>query len=188
MEKKSTKFKVYLFAFFIPLFIVVALMTAISWVWNINITEKAIEWGEQLPVISSIVETDGDSDRPESDASNDLLEEEVNADKDAQKQLEQALIEKEDEITQLQDEIVKLNQQLEEEKEAEDETTDDIKSVAKVYEEMSAKDAAAIIAELGNENALVIINNMKLDAQAAILSEMDPVQAAELTNLRTSSQ
>jgi flagellar motility protein MotE (MotC chaperone) len=59
-----------------------------------------------------------------------------------------------------------------------------IADMAKMYESMNAKQAANILSELDNDGLIVdILKGMKDDKAAAILEQMEPARAAELTKI-----
>ena len=55
----------------------------------------------------------------------------------------------------------------------------------KTYETMSAKKAAPIITQLNDKEAMTILANIKSDTLAAIMEQMNAVDAAKYTSLLT---
>lgn len=76
-----------------------------------------------------------------------------------------------------QSEIEELKKLLDTMPETKDETVD-ISQVAKIYENMSAKDAANIISKLDIADRITIIKNIKKSIAAEILAEMNPEQSS----------
>jgi flagellar motility protein MotE (MotC chaperone) len=58
-----------------------------------------------------------------------------------------------------------------------------VEQVAKLYPEMSARNAAQIMEQLREPLAVELLQKLPTDARASILGKMDPKKAARLTEL-----
>jgi flagellar motility protein MotE (MotC chaperone) len=86
---------------------------------------------------------------------------------------------KEKEVSDLKNDIALLKKQVEDAETANTDTKNN--ELKKLYEAMSAKDAAAVLTEMKDEDVLHILSLLQPDAQAGILSKLDPKRAAGLT-------
>lgn len=177
-EEKSPGFFQKLFAWvIIPLLFVVAILLVIAQFTNTNVFEKA---SEVLPFDKKDASP---SNTKEIDEEILLLKAEIK-EKDAeieklQRELDDAIAEKENQIAIQKD----LRRKIEELESGKLETRKDLKEIVKTYENMSAKAVAPIIAELGDEQALEILSNMKPDKLSQVLAKMEPKDAARYTEL-----
>ncbi|SEN58888.1 Flagellar motility protein MotE, a chaperone for MotC folding [Amphibacillus marinus] len=88
------------------------------------------------------------------------------------------------EIDRLTQDIVRLNNQIDNLRDEAEEGSDvqeSVLSLAKTYTEMSAVNAAAILANVSDSLAISILREIKESERGAILSAMDPELAARYT-------
>ena len=179
-EKKPGFFQKLFFWFLIPVVFTVAVVLIIAQFTNTNVFQLADSVKDKIPFISS----------------EEVIEDTaVNAEKVVSVQAE--IQEKEAEITQLQTEIEsatasneellleqeRLLNEIEQLKRAQEETQLEFKEILKTYETMSAKKAAAILAEMTESEALRIMSSMKSNTLMAIFEKMEPTDAARYTEL-----
>jgi flagellar motility protein MotE (MotC chaperone) len=62
-------------------------------------------------------------------------------------------------------------------------STEEVEALVSAYERMKGRDAAAIFNALDEEIMLAVASNMRTQALAAVLAEMDPEKARKLTVL-----
>ncbi|AEE96055.1 MotE family protein [Mahella australiensis] len=90
---------------------------------------------------------------------------------------EKAVDDKENQLAQKEQELVVKEAELNSKQMA-------IADMAKMYESMDAKQAAAILSEVDNDGLVIdILKRMKEDKAAAILEQMESKKAAELTKI-----
>lgn len=127
--------------------------------------------------------------------------EQTKKDAESIKKLEAKIAEQEETIANLQTEIDnkdKINKNITVEREKLQKELDALKSeqtqtqtafddIVKTYETMSAKNAAAIISEMGQSEGLKILASVKPAKLASILEKMEPAVASKYTELLSSN-
>lgn len=180
-KKKTNPILWILFAIVIPLMVVSVIAVFVLSLVGVDVTGWMKEKGSNIPVVSSLVTTDEE--------------------KDLQRQLEQAneTIESQaEEIEALNQEIEHLEgiiedleldmERIENRNESEESLLEDsdltdeeeMKRVASSFRKMDPEDAAQIIQNLDQTNAIAILSNLSGDVRGDILAEMEPRQAAEI--------
>ncbi|MGM0940111.1 MAG: MotE family protein [Bacillota bacterium] len=174
----------FLFAIVIPIIITIALATVVLSIAGIDVTGWLKDKGNNIPVVSSFVETDKEKQLKREDESVKAMM----SDKDAEiEQLKVDLTDKEATVEQLEQEIMKLenNQANENEEQSDDEqvkkevTT--VKTIANSFKDMDPDQAANILQELEQETALAIMKELSNDTRGSILESMNAETAAKLT-------
>lgn len=180
-----SKFQWFLFAFIIPLIFAIILYIVVLHALDKSLTDQLKAVGSSLPVVSRFVEsTQADEEHLES-----LEYDVIRLSKTVEEQTEEieylkSVIEaKEKELADSKAKIVSLEQQV---FSAENDDTIDtikVKKTAKLLLAMSPKDAASIISEMNNEEAVTLLTTFKPDETGRILAKLDAKRASELTNL-----
>jgi len=190
-EKKSeqnySKLQWVLFVIIIPFIFALTLGLVILTVSGVNIFDAAKKYGSKIPVVSSYLGTSG---QPiEQQLQKDIVEQQAII---QEKQiiiadLEKEIENKQLEIDALKKEIERLNAELEGRNSAENSGPQQytIKDLVNVYKSMSAKNAAAILAEMPENEAVQILSALDSEKAAAILGKMDAANAAKFTSLLT---
>jgi len=184
-EKKYSAFQWVLFVIIIPLMFAITVVLVVLSVSGINVFEGMKNVGEKIPVISSIF--DGDKEVKDIDYKQKYgeLQGEIKNQEAYIQSVENQLAEKDQEIKNLQLEKETLLNQIQELELINENRMVEIKEIIKTYETMSAKNAAAIIVEMNDTEAMKILSNMKADALAEVLQKMPPENAAKYTSLLT---
>jgi len=185
-EKKYSAFQWILFVIIIPLMFAITVVLVVLSVSGINVFEGMKNVGEKIPVISSIF--DGDKEVVDIDYKQKYgeLQGEIKNQEAYIQSVENQLAEKDEEIKNLQLEKETLLNQIQELELINENRMVEMKEIIKTYETMSAKNAAAIIVEMDDTEAMRILSNMKADALAEVLQKMPPEDAAKYTSLLTS--
>ncbi|OIJ17988.1 hypothetical protein BKP45_19950 [Anaerobacillus alkalidiazotrophicus] len=168
---------------FIPIMFAILLFSIILSFMGISVVDQAKQVASNIPVLSNYVKTEDQIIAEEEKANIDELMAIINARETELSLLEQTLSTKEEEILSLLNEIEILMGQLEEKKETQLEVKTEYIEIAKLYETMSAKNAANILTQLSGDEAAIHLSFIKIDARAAILAKMAPDKAAELISL-----
>ncbi|GIN83699.1 hypothetical protein J6TS2_00850 [Heyndrickxia sporothermodurans] len=182
-EHSKNKFQWFLYVFFIPLLFAIVIGLVVAQFAGINVFEKAKEISGKLPFTSSKTsETSKKSLKEYEDKIIDLQAEIEN--KDAELNQLQSKIDSQDnekkqlllEQKRLEDEIIELKQLQEQNKKA-------FNEVVQTYESMSPKNAAPIILNMSDKEALKILSNLKSDILAKIMEKMPADRAAKYTEM-----
>lgn len=190
MEKENKKlnpFLWFLFAIVIPLIIVSSLTILILGLAGYDVSGWAKNTANNIPIVSSFVKTDEEKDYEQMKQE---MEEKLEK-KDAEiKQLENLTEDLETTIDQLNQEILKLenklesNEQLsEEQEELVEGNKDELRQIARSFQNMKSKQAAAVLENMDQNDAIHILKEISNDGRGKILEAMDPKKAAELTKL-----
>ncbi|QQK76376.1 hypothetical protein HUG15_12945 [Salicibibacter cibarius] len=170
-EKKGNGFKRFVLFIVIPGAFLVIIGAIVLSALGMNPMEQASTWMSE------------EEDRDEQEPSLAESDEEV-------ANLEEQLQEAEDTIEELEDEI----EQMEEDEAFAEASTEELDEadgpealtrIARVYENMRPGQAAEIMEELTNDEILLHMSEMNDDSRSAILENMDPERAAEITALLT---
>lgn len=179
-EKSPGIFQKLFYLVLIPLLFVVAILLVIASFTNFNVFEKASELTNSLPFAS-----DKKSEEPSLDFDEKIVELEAEIkEKEAEidqlkSQLDKANLEAENNLAkqqQLQNQIESLEKQQSESKK-------EFNEILSTFKQMSAKTAAPIIMEMSDDKAIKILSNLDPETLSAILSKMEPKEAARYTEL-----
>ncbi len=181
-DKKPGFFQKFFMLFLIPLLFTVTIVLIVTYFTNTNVFQFANSMKEKIPFLDTEKEevlentsvTEGrivtlQAELQEKEAQIEKLQTEIDASNETNNEL---LIKQE----QLQFEIEKLQRDQEAAKK-------EFQAIVAVYASMSAKEAAPILIELNDEQALRIMSNLKSDALSAIFAKMPPAEAARYTEL-----
>ncbi|MCP1158057.1 MotE family protein [Bacillus infantis] len=184
-EKKYSKFQMFFILVVIPLLFAIAVTLIILTVNGTNVFEAGRELGSKIPVISEMI----DKEQSAADKEADQRIVELGAaieDREAQiERLESQLESKDSEIEENELEKQQLQNQIDELLAIQEENKRAFKDIVKTYETMSAKNAAPILAQMNDDEALQILSNVKPDTLAGIMEKMLPEDAAKFTELLT---
>lgn len=178
-DQEYSKVQWLIMVIFIPIVFAIILFSVILSFMDVDVINEGKQLASKIPFISEYVKTDEQFLEEEDQANIEELTRKIVSHEREIGLLEQQLTSKEDEVQSLLDEIGMLMAQLEENETAELEIITEYQELAKLYEAMSATNAANILIELPGEQAAVHLSFIKLDARAAIFAKMTPSQAAQ---------
>jgi flagellar motility protein MotE (MotC chaperone) len=183
-NEKSSKFVWFLLVIAVPAVFAVTVFGIVLSFMGVNVIEEAKNTGKKIPIVKNVL-----NDEAPAVAVSQNTEKQWKAKFDDQedyiKILSADLQKKEKEVTALKSDIALLEKQVED---AETSVkADENEQLKKLYEAMSAKDAAAVMTEMNNNEVLGILTLLQAETQAAILSKLDAKRAAELTVLMASN-
>lgn len=190
-EEKVGKLKWFLFVIVIPLLFTITLALVIATVAGFNVFGAVQKYGSNIPFLSEWM--NGKQQSAEQVLQKTMLEQKAMIEEKTQqvKKLEKEIKNKQSEIDALKQEIKRLNAELSAKQKQEttstspSETKPTIQDIAKMYETMSPKNAAAIIPKMSDQEAVRILSTLGRDTAAAILEKMTPADAAKYTALLT---
>lgn len=184
-QTKKISFLQWLFLIIIPLILAITITFIILSILDLKPGAKVKEFANQIPVVNQWVTTDEEA---EIERRENILQNQITTLEQDKLDLETNLSIQEAELDQLNQEIARLTHQLEQalteaESQVQQELDDGLNKVVNTYQEMSAKNAAQILAELNHAEAVQILAKLDEEQQAAILSALDPETAASYTRL-----
>ncbi|MDV2885272.1 MotE family protein [Alkalihalophilus pseudofirmus] len=182
-EKTHSKLQMFVLVILIPVIFGVIFFSVILNMIGFDVLGTAKQAASSIPYVSSLMEDD-EEDIIESETEEQDID--TTADQNEIALLQQQIAERDSKITELENEVIEMEQRLLVEQELNNNATQELSEIAKTYEAMSAKNAAAIISELQTEEALLHLSQLKTDSRAAILSKMDSAVAADLMSRLTS--
>jgi flagellar motility protein MotE (MotC chaperone) len=183
-NEKSSKIVWFLLVIAVPAIFAVTVFGIVLSFMGVNVIEEAKNTGKKIPIVKNVL-----NDEAPAVAVSQSTEKQWKAKFDEQedyiKILSADLQKKEKEVSALKSDIALLEKQVED---AETSVkADENEQLKKLYEAMSAKDAAAVMTEMNNNEVLGILTLLQAETQAAILSKLDAKRAAELTVLMASN-
>lgn len=183
-NEKSSKFVWFLLVIAVPAIFAVTVFGIVLSFMGVNVIDEAKNTGKKIPIVRDVFNDEtlavSVSQNTENQW-NDKFEEQ----EEYIKILSADLQKKEKEVTSLKSDIALLEKQVED---AETSVkADENEQLKKLYEAMSAKDAAAVMTEMNNNEVLGILTLLQAETQAAILAKLDAKRAAELTVLMASN-
>ena len=183
--KKYNKIQWFFIVIVIPALFSIAVAMVVASVAGINVFEKAKEYSEKIPFLSS-EEKGTDEQILEMDQKLTELKAEVKDREAAISDMETNLEGKDQEIETLKLEKEQLQIQIDDLILAQEDGKRQFKEIVSTYETMSAKKAAPIITEMNDEEAMKILSSLKPATLAAILEKMNAADAAKYTAQLTS--
>lgn len=188
-EKQYNRFQWLLFVVIIPLFFTIAIVLIVLTVAGINVIDEGKKAGEKIPFVSGIFDKEEKTEKVQSTVE---FEKKITG-------LQTEIDEKQEEVFKLEDIIAgrdltiernelekqQLEKEIEELRAAKDDGKRAFKDIIRTYEMMSAKKSAPIITKLSDDEAVKILSSMKADTLASIMEQMEPEDAARLTNKLT---
>ncbi|PLS16678.1 hypothetical protein CVD28_16510 [Bacillus sp. M6-12] len=186
-EKSYNKLQWFLFIVVIPLFFTITITLIVLTVAGVNVFEAGKEYGQKIPFVSSLFKEDEDPVNSTQESEKKIIDLKAEME-DRQAQIEklEGMIESNDkELERAELEKQRLEEAIAELTAARDENKRAFKDIIKTYETMSPKKSAPIISELKDEEALKILSTVSADTLASILEQMEPADAARLTQKLT---
>lgn len=182
MEKNNTGILQWLLFIAIPLVFALTITFVILTMAGVDLGGFAKSTVSNIPGISALIQEEGEASSVERDEK-EILQQELEKKQEeldaltAQTQMQERTIEEQNQ------EIVKLNNRLKDETTIDQKSTDEqIKNIARSFEEMASENAAMIVSNLDQEKALLVLKYIPTKERGLILEEMDPSQAANLTS------
>ncbi|RZT22939.1 flagellar motility protein MotE (MotC chaperone) [Fictibacillus sp. BK138] len=183
-NEKSSKFVWFLLVIAVPAVFAVTVFGIVLSFMGVNVIEEAKNSGKKIPIVKNLLNDEAPAVSVSQNTEKqwkDRFEEQ----EEYIKILSADLQKKEKEVTVLKSDIALLEKQVED---AETSVkADENGQLKKLYEAMSAKDAAAVMSEMNNNEVLAILTLLQAESQAAILAKLDAKRAAELTVLMASN-
>jgi flagellar motility protein MotE (MotC chaperone) len=183
-NEKSSRLVWFLLVIAVPAVFAVTVFGIVLSFMGVNVIEEAKNAGKKIPIVKNVF-TEEEPAIAENPNSENQWKAKFDEQEDYIKILSADLQKKEKEVTTLKSDIALLEKQVEDA-----ETTvkeDENEQLKKLYEAMSAKDAAAVMMEMNNNEVLGILTLLQAETQAAILAKLDAKRAAELTVLMASN-
>ncbi|MBM7571823.1 MotE family protein [Aquibacillus albus] len=180
MEEKKAGFFQWFIVIVVPLLFAITIALIILTVMGIDVVGKTKSIANQIPFVSSAVTTD---DEKLIQGKIEQLQGELDAKQWENEQLSSEVYEKEQTIEALNQEITKLNEQLIEVKETAQSDEELLSDVSGSFIDLDPEVSAPIFENMEDELAITLLKNLPSQQRGAILGEMDPQVAAELTNL-----
>ncbi|MBH0160982.1 MotE family protein [Fictibacillus sp. 26RED30] len=179
-NEKSNRMVWFLLVVFVPFVFALTVFGIVLSFMGVDVWEEAKNTSKNMPIIKNIF-----SEKSEVAVTNNGQEKQWKSKFDEQedyiKILSADLQKKEKEVTDLKSNIALLEKQVEDAETSEKEEENE--QLKKLYEAMSAKDAAAVMSEMNNNQIMGILMLLQSETQAAILAKLDAKRAAELTVL-----
>ncbi|MDV2685431.1 hypothetical protein RYX56_13785 [Alkalihalophilus lindianensis] len=181
-EKTTSAFQMFVLVIFIPVIFGIIFFSVILNIIGFDVWGQAKQVSSSIPYVSSLFK------EQEEELEVELVTNQIEASEEQQNEissLEQQLAERNERVRELETEKLELEQKLLVEQEMSNRATKELTEIAKTYEAMSAKNAAAILSELQTEEALLHLSQLSTDSRAAILAKMEASRAAELMSRLT---
>jgi len=185
-EKKYGKIQWFFVVILIPALFALAVAVVVASVAGVNVFEKAKEFSEKVPFISSDDQITDQKKLEEMDSNLIRLKAEVKDREAAIADLETQVDGRSQEIETLRLEKEQLEMQIDDLTLAQEDGKRLFQDIVKTYETMTAKKAAPILTQMKDDEALKILSSLKPATLATILEKMDPSDAAKYTTLLTS--
>ncbi|RSK27030.1 hypothetical protein EJF36_09165 [Bacillus sp. HMF5848] len=181
VEKKFNIVQWFLFVILVPLLFAIVLSFVILTVAGVNIQDTLQKYGSNVPVVKNFVPKTEEMLKKEDLQGQILTLQKTVDEKEASiTMLESQLKGSQEEVSKLQEEIDSLLEQLRKKKQEQTTIEEDLKKITSMYEEMSSKNAAAIITKLSDDEAIRILERLDSKKVAEILEKMPPDDAARL--------
>jgi flagellar motility protein MotE (MotC chaperone) len=180
-EKTTSAFQMFVLVIFIPVIFGIIFFSVILNIIGFDVWGQAKQVSSSIPYVSSLF-------KEEEELEVEMVTTHIEASEEQQNEissLEQQLSERNERVRELETEKLELEQKLLVEQEMSNRATKELTEIAKTYEAMSAKNAAAILSELQTEEALLHLSQLSTDSRAAILAKMEASRAADLMSRLT---
>jgi flagellar protein FlbB len=187
-EKESSvlkKLQWFLFVVLVPMLFATLVALVVLTFAGVNVVDAAKKYGANVPGLSKLVTEEDTAINVEEQLRKDIVDlESINKEQlatisDLKEEVEQSQAN----VESLQSKVEQLTKELTKEEKEQEDTKQTMKEIAGVYETMSAKNAAAIITELREQEALKILQTLSTESLGSILEKMEPVDAARYTEL-----
>ncbi|MFB1081109.1 MotE family protein [Jeotgalibacillus sp. JSM ZJ347] len=182
--KSPGKLQVFFMLIFVPLLFLIFISLIVLSILDFNIVEKAEEAGISIPFISGDEEVLEAPENPEKRIVS--LQAQIEEKDVYITQLEQEMVSLEDENDLLIEGQEKLQAEIERLQAEREAAGREFAEVVSVYEDMKGKEAAPIIMDLNDEDAIRILSSLSAEMVAEIFSAMPSAEAARYTELISS--
>ncbi|RDI47456.1 MotE family protein [Falsibacillus pallidus] len=180
-REKNNKFQWFVMVIFIPVLFAITIALIVLTFAGVNVFEKGKQIGEHIPFISGMLNKDSNTAIKEYESKMTSLEA-VIKDKEGQiDQLSNKIEAQADEKDKLLLEQERLQQEIGELKQIQDDNKKAFKEIVHTYETMSPKSAAPIILKMKDDEAVHILSQISNESLAQILEQMPPANAAKYT-------
>ncbi|MBM7701868.1 MotE family protein [Metabacillus iocasae] len=185
-EKEYSKIQIFFLLVFIPILFTIAILFAVLTVAGVDVTTKVME----------IVKSEAFTEETEENQKRSVKEQQqqVQSLQSELKDKEEAIQSYEEQVAmmgrkndELQIEIRDLQEELDDMQEQRANKEVEMTDLISTYEEMTPKRAALIVAELDEEQAMLLLSHLKSKTRSSILEKMPPEIAAKYTNLLVQS-
>jgi flagellar protein FlbB len=178
-KEKMNPFLWFLFAVIIPVIIAITLTVIVLGVAGVNVMDWAKNTGNNIPIISSMITTDEEARELEKEQN---IQSRLDA-KDAEvEQLSQEKLNLEGTIERLEQQIAKLERDLDVAKQVpvEESSNKTVKQISSSFTKMKNEQAALILQQLDTDAAFMILSEMSNEERGLVMGKMDPEKAAEI--------
>lgn len=188
-KKKLNPVLWFLFAILLPLIIVIAITIFALSLANISVLDWVAEKGSNVPIVSSVIKTKDEKVTEQKLAESDLkIAEQKEQLSELNAEITSLKLENED-LTQLlaieKEKISKIEENVNTESSPliTDEDIDDMAVAVASFRKMEPKNAARIVEDLNRDSAALILSELSGKVRGAILAEMEPAIAADITEI-----
>jgi len=191
-ERNYSKLEWFFYIIILPVIFVSIITFTLLWFLDYDVKANLLVAFNKIPVIEKLIDDeqlieDGHISKDPSKEEMQLALEGYKNELDEKDILlakaEEDSLAKDNEIAMLNARIDELEVKLNEKNTSAVKQEDEIAELAKVYSNMSPKNAANIISNLSIEEAVLIMNQMNVDSKSKILEKMDPETAATISIL-----
>jgi flagellar motility protein MotE (MotC chaperone) len=180
-NENSSKLLWLLLVVVVPAVFTIAIFGILLSFVGVSVVEEAKSIGKNIPVIKMLLYEDAEATAAATNDQEKQWKSKFDEQEDYIKMLSADLQNKEKQVTELKNNIALLEKQVEDaESSVKEEGNQQLK---KLYEAMSANDAAAVMTKMNNNQVLGILILLEPETQSEILAKIDAERAAELTVL-----
>ncbi|WP_252313807.1 MotE family protein [Sinobaca sp. H24] len=172
-EKKGGMMQWFILIVLVPVTFAIIIGVVILSMMGVPLAEMGKNAAAGIPGVSALMENESEEavgGSPEDADTIAALEEEIQS-------MEQQLIERDEEIISLQEEAEAAGEEADVDEE-DIEANPELAELASMYEEMSAKNAAAILNEMEDAQVIRHMQEMNTENRSAILEKMEVEKAA----------
>lgn len=187
-EKSYSKLQWFIVVIVIPTIFALAVALIVATVAGVNVIDKAKEYSNKLPFLSSDEERKVGKQTEDMEGKLIELRAEVKVREESIAELQTKLANKDERIEKLELEKEQLESEIDSLLAIQTDNKREFKDIVKTYETMSAKKAAPIITQMNDKDALEILAHLKSDTLAAIMEQMNAADAAKFTTLLTKQE
>ncbi|MDP4083037.1 MAG: MotE family protein [Bacillota bacterium] len=181
--KKGKSIQWFIFVVLIPLLFTVIVALIICFIAGVNVFGIAKDIGQKIPFIENSSQNNASNQKSASESDLINLQAQIK-DREAQiEELKTNLDSKDKDIEQAKLDNQRLQQQIDDLNANKKASNLAFKDIIKTYETMSPKKVAPIITKMDDTEAIKILGDLKADALAAIMENMNPKDAAKYTQL-----
>lgn len=180
-----SKLQWFFFVVIIPLIFALIVYSVIMTFMGNSVVDQLKTLGSHIPIVSNFISDENEDETIVNETENLQAEiERLTANIQEQEhtilELENMLREKDEELVEARETILRLENQLEDETELESTDNRNVQDTARMLLAMSPKDAASIIAEMQNSEILPVLKEMKADDSGRIIAKLEPQRASSL--------